>query len=139
MIDVGSGAGLPGLVWAIARPDLTVTLLEPLERRVRFLEVAVVELDVDNATVLRGRAQDVSVTADRVAARAVSATKNLLPWLSPLVSQGGHMVLMKGQRAEEEIAAAAGWMKRHAWRADIRDVGTPPRTRVVDVQRVVKG
>lgn len=139
VIDVGSGAGLPGVVWAIARPDVTVTLLEPLERRVRFLELAITTLGIDNATVVRGRAQDVTITADRVTARAVSATKNLLVWLAPLVSQHGRMVLMKGQKAQEELEASRGWLRRNGWQAQVRDVGSPPRARVVVVDRTVKG
>lgn len=139
VIDVGSGAGLPGVVWAIARTDVTVTLLEPLERRVRFLELAIATLAIDNASVVRARAQDVSITADCVTARAVSATKNLLVWLAPLVSQHGRMVLMKGQKAEEELVASRGWLRRNGWQAQIRDVGSPPRTRVVVVDRTVKG
>ena len=70
VLDVGSGAGLPGIVWAIARPDLQVTLLEPLERRVRFLDLAVEQLEVRNVTVVRGRAQDRDGQYDRVTARA---------------------------------------------------------------------
>lgn len=135
VIDVGSGAGLPGLVWAIARPDLSVTLVEPLERRVRFLDLVVDELDLTNVSVDRSRAQEVQKTADRVTARAVSATKTLLPWLAPLVSQGGRMVLLKGQRAGEELEQSRSWLRKHRWEADIRDVGVPPRTRVVVLER----
>lgn len=135
VIDVGTGAGLPGLVWAIARPDLRVTLVEPLERRVRFLELAVQELELPSVAIVRGRAQDVRAQADVVTARAVSALKNLLPWLSPLVSDPGRMVLMKGQKAQDEVQQARPWLARHQWRADIRDVGQPARTRVVVVER----
>ena len=99
VLDVGTGAGLPGIVWAIARPDLDVTLLEPLERRVRFLDLAVEQLEVRNVTVVRGRAQDRDGQYDRVTARAVAAMSKLLPWLAPLVAGGGRMVLMKGERA----------------------------------------
>lgn len=139
VIDIGSGAGLPGLVWAIGRPDLTVTLVEPLERRVRFLNQVVEELALTNVTVLRARAQDVDVRAVRVTARAVSATKTLLPWLAPLVSPGGRMVLLKGRRADQELREADQWLRRSGWVAGIREVGEPPRTRVVVVKRRGKG
>jgi 16S rRNA (guanine527-N7)-methyltransferase len=139
VIDVGTGAGLPGLVWAIARPDLTMTLVEPLERRVRFLELAVQELNLQSVTIVRGRAQDVQVKADIVTARAVSALKNLLAWLSPLVSDPGRMVLMKGQKAGQEIEQARSWLTKHDWHAEVREVGSPPRARVVVVERGAQG
>jgi len=133
VLDVGSGAGLPGLVWAIARPDLDVTLVEPLERRVRFLEQAADRLEVP-VRVVRARIQDVDLQADRVTARAVAATSTLVTWLAPHVS-GGRMVLLKGQRAQQELDAALPWLTRRGWRAEVRLVGDPPRTRVIDVHR----
>lgn len=139
VIDVGSGAGLPGIVWAIARPDLKVKVVEPLERRVRFLELAVDNLGLNNVTVFRGRAQESTAQADRVTARAVSATKTLLPWLAPLVSEGGRMVLLKGRKAEDEVVDARKWLERHGWVAQVNEVGQPPRTRVVVVHRRVQG
>ncbi len=139
VLDVGSGAGLPGLVWAIARPDLHVTLLEPLERRVRFLELAIQDLQVANVEVVRARAQDCGQQYTRVTARAVAKTATLLTWLAPLVAGGGQMVLMKGERADQEVAEAQQWLARHGWRAQIAMVGSPPRTRVVVVEREVKG
>lgn len=139
VVDVGSGAGLPGLVWAIARPDLDITLVEPLERRVRFLEMAVSELDLHNVAVVRARAQEASERGDIVTARAVSALKNLLPWLAPLVSDPGRMVLMKGQKAHDEVQAAQKWLHKNRWEASVRDVGTPARTRVVVVERRRQG
>ena len=137
VLDVGSGAGLPGLVWAIARPDLQVTLLEPLERRVRFLELA--EHDLDNVHIVRGRAQEMTHQFARVTARAVAKTSTLLPWLAPLVEPDGRMVLMKGERASSEVAQAQRWLDAHRWRAEVETVGSPPRTRVVVVERVAKG
>jgi len=139
VLDVGSGAGLPGIVWAIARPDLQVTLLEPLERRVRFLDLAVEQLEVRNVTVVRGRAQDRDGQYDRVTARAVAAMSKLLPWLAPLVAGGGRMVLMKGERAEAEITQAQPWLTAHEWQAQVTMVGSPPRTRVVVVEPTQKG
>lgn len=139
VIDVGSGAGLPGLVWAIARPDLHITLVEPLERRVRFLEQAIAQLALPNVTVERARAQQVRITADRVTARAVARTASLVRWLAPLVAPGGEMVLLKGRQAADEVAEATGWLDRNGWLAQVRDVGQPARTRVVVVDRVMKG
>ena len=139
VIDVGSGAGLPGLVWAIARPDLQVTLVEPLERRTRFLTLVTDQLRLGNVRVVRARAQEVQERAEVVAARAVAKTATLVGWLAPLVVPGGRMVLLKGERAEEEVAAARPWLDRHGWRAQVRLVGNPSRTRVVVVERIGKG
>ncbi len=111
--DVGSGAGLPGLVLAIARPNVSWTLIEPMERRVAWLSEQVSELGLSNATVLRARAEDVPAGQfDVVTARAVSALRTLLPWTAPLVRDGGELVLLKGQNAEAEIDAAAKPLKK---------------------------
>jgi len=106
--DVGSGAGLPGLVLAIARPDVTFTLIEPMERRCDWLNAEAERLGLDNVTVLRGRAEDVadSVVVDQVTARAVSALSKLIPLTEPLVRSGGQLILMKGARVEDEIEKA---------------------------------
>jgi len=103
--DVGSGAGLPGLVWAIARPDLHVTLIEPLLRRTVFLEEAVDVLGLDQATVLRARAEDVRDHFDVVTARAVAPLEKLAGWCLPLVRPGGVLLALKGRTAEEEVAS----------------------------------
>ena len=105
VIDVGSGAGLPGLVLAVARPDLVITLVEPLARRTSFLEEVVEELDLGNVTVVRGRAEDVDLPgADVVTARAVAALDKLAGWCLPLAAVGGRLLAMKGSSAAEEIA-----------------------------------
>ena len=104
--DVGSGAGLPGLVWAIARPDLHVTLIEPLLRRTVFLEEAVEALGLDQVRVLRSRAEDVSETFDVVTARAVAPLEKLARWCLPLVRPGGVLLAVKGQTAEEEVTSS---------------------------------
>ncbi|KTR09122.1 16S rRNA (guanine(527)-N(7))-methyltransferase RsmG [Curtobacterium luteum] len=106
--DVGSGAGLPGLVLAIARPDVQFTLIEPMERRVDWLNAEVQRLPLDNVTVVRARAEDVSddIVVDQVTARAVSALSKLIPLTVPLVRSGGQLILMKGARIEEEIEKA---------------------------------
>lgn len=139
VIDIGSGAGLPGIVWALARPDLRIMCVEPLERRTRFLQQTVDQLHLPNVEVVRARAETLRRHADRVTARAVARAEVLLPWLAPLVAPGGRMVLLKGQRAEGELAQAAPWLDEHKWQAEIRLVGSPPRTRVVIVNRSDEG
>ena len=110
--DVGTGAGLPGLVWAIARPDLKVTLIEPLLRRTTFLDEAVVTLGLDNVTVLRSRAEDVKQTYDVVTARAVAPLDKLGRWCLPLVRTGGVLLALKGRTAEEEVRASTATLHR---------------------------
>ena len=103
--DVGSGAGLPGIPLAIARPDLSVTLIEPLARRTTFLEEVIEELGLD-VQVLRGRAQEVAATVepfDAVTSRAVAALDKLTAWCMPLVRPGGRMLAIKGERAALEL------------------------------------
>ena len=107
--DVGSGAGLPGLVLAIARADLRVTLIEPLLRRIRFLEEAVAMLGLEQQVeVLRGRAEEIGPdrTFGVVTARAVAPLERLAQWCLPLVAPGGELVAMKGATAHAEVAAA---------------------------------
>jgi 16S rRNA (guanine527-N7)-methyltransferase len=139
VIDVGSGAGLPGIVWAIARPDLHIVCVEPMARRCRFLEEAVEALQLHNVDVIRGRAESLNQQADRVTARAVARMEILLPWIAPLVAPGGAMVLLKGDRAADEISQARPWLRTHGWQAQMRFVGTPTRTRVVVVDRSSEG
>lgn len=105
--DIGSGAGLPGIPLALARPDLHVTLIEPLLRRSEFLREMVDELGVD-ATVVRGRAEEPGVRkqlgeTDVVVSRAVASLDRLTRWSMPLLRVDGHMLALKGERAEEEI------------------------------------
>lgn len=106
--DVGSGAGLPGLVLAIAREDVRVTLIEPMERRVAWLESESRRLELANVTVLRSRAEDVRPLRafDQVTARAVSALRTLIPLTAPLARAGGELLLLKGLRADAELRAA---------------------------------
>ncbi len=106
--DVGSGAGLPGLVLAIARPDVQFTLIEPMERRCDWLTAEVDRLGLDNVTVVRARAEDVAddIVVDQVTARAVSALSKLIPLTVPLVRSGGQLILMKGARVDDEIEKA---------------------------------
>lgn len=113
--DVGSGAGLPGLVLAILRPDVTFVLIEPMERRVTWLNDQVSSLGLANVTVSRARAEEVHPVHpfDQVTARAVSALKTLIPLTAPLLRAGGELVLMKGARAEEEIEGAAKAVRKY--------------------------
>lgn len=112
--DVGSGAGLPGIVLAIARPDVHWTLIEPMERRVTWLNEQVTALDLKNVTVLRSRAEDVRplATFDMVTARAVSALRTLVPIVAPLVRNGGELALLKGLNADNEIDAAQKQLRK---------------------------
>ena len=106
--DVGSGAGLPGLVLAIIRPDVSFTLIEPMERRVDWLERQVDELDLQNVVVERARGEESAHKRqfDQVTARAVSALRTLIPVTAPLARPGGELVLMKGAGVDGEISAA---------------------------------
>ncbi|MBI1349596.1 MAG: 16S rRNA (guanine(527)-N(7))-methyltransferase RsmG [Actinomycetales bacterium] len=114
--DVGSGAGLPGLVWALTRPDLSVTLIEPLLRRTTFLEEAVQRLDLSTRVrVWRGRAEDAPPelrSQDVVTARAVAPLEKLVGWLAPLLAPGGHLVALKGSSAPQEIEDARAALAR---------------------------
>lgn len=109
VVDVGSGAGLPGIVLAVARPDLTITLVEPLARRTAFLSEAVTALGLDaTVTVVRGRAEDLAggppVAADVVTARAVAPLDRLAGWCLPLAAVGGRLLALKGSSAADEVA-----------------------------------
>jgi 16S rRNA (guanine527-N7)-methyltransferase len=113
--DVGSGAGLPGLVLAIARPDVSFVLIEPMERRVAWLNDQVTVLGLTNVVVERARAEDVRPLHrfDQVTARAVSAFRTLIPLTAPLLKPGGELVLMKGAGADAEINAAEKAIRKH--------------------------
>ena len=105
--DIGSGAGLPGIPLALARPDLRVTLIEPLLRRSEFLREVAAELDVD-VTIVRGRAEEATVQdrvgeMDAVVSRAVASLDKVTRWSLPLLRAGGHMLAIKGERAEDEV------------------------------------
>ena len=108
VVDIGSGAGLPGLPIAIARPDLRVALVEPMLRRTEFLTEVVAELGLA-VEVVRGRAEEPSVRSrladsDIVVSRAVASLDKLTRWSFPLLRTGGRMLAMKGERADEEVA-----------------------------------
>ena len=105
--DIGSGAGLPGIPLALARPDLRVTLIEPLLRRSEFLCEVVEELEID-VTIVRGRAEEAAVREqvgemDAVVSRAVASLDKVTKWSLPLLRSDGQMLAVKGERAEEEV------------------------------------
>ena len=133
--DVGSGAGLPGIVLAIVRPDLEVTLVEPLQRRCEFLQEVAADLNLP-MTVFRGRAQDLSGELfDVVTARAVAPLAKLLDWTKPLVKPNGQILAMKGQSAQGEIAqAGTALAKAHASIVLCGQSFVEPATTVVRVQ-----
>jgi 16S rRNA (guanine527-N7)-methyltransferase len=138
--DVGSGAGLPGLVLAVARPDLRITLVEPLLRRVSWLQQAIDDLGLGNVTVVRSRAGEVTDRFDVVTARAVAALPQLLEWCLPLAVPGGTFLALKGGNAATELQDAAPTLQRlGAASAAVESVGAgvvdPPAT----VVRVVAG
>ena len=110
LFDIGSGAGLPGIVIALARPDLKVTLIEPLERRVEFLNEAVAAIAAGGVeiAVIRGRAQDVKKSADFVTARAVAPMEKLKKISWHMVKTGGSLLAMKGESAATEMVGVKG-------------------------------
>jgi 16S rRNA (guanine527-N7)-methyltransferase len=113
VFDIGSGAGLPGLVLAIVRPDITIGLIEPLMRRSEFLKEVVADLGItDQVTVIRGRAEELKgQTAPVVTARAVAPLGKLLTWSLPLTAKGGVILAMKGSSAATEITDAKEILK----------------------------
>lgn len=111
--DVGSGAGLPGLVWALVRPDLAVTLIEPLLRRATFLTEVVEELGLgERVSVVRSRAEDLDAQFQVVTARAVARLSQLAAWTLPLTEVGGWVIALKGAGAADEVAEASGTIAR---------------------------
>jgi 16S rRNA (guanine527-N7)-methyltransferase len=137
--DIGSGAGLPGLVLAIARPDLRMTLVEPMARRVAFLEEVLTRLALDSVEVVRARAEQWpnAPTFDVVTARAVAPLPKLLTWGMPLVAEGGCLLAMKGSSAAEEIESAAPELRRWDARAVLVTCSVPGSS-VTTVVRVVR-
>jgi 16S rRNA (guanine527-N7)-methyltransferase len=147
--DVGSGAGLPGLVWAICRPDLQVVMIEPLLRRSTFLSEAIGELGLtERAQVWRGRAEEIRSQAgftpfDVVTARAVAPLDRLIGWTVPLLAVGGSLVALKGSSAEQElrdaeaVAHAAG-LTALAIRVVGADIVDPGTTVITGVRRAAQ-
>lgn len=114
VIDVGSGAGLPGLALAVVRPDLHLTLVEPMQRRTEWLATAVDEIGLDRVTIRRGRAEEFHdrLRSPFVTARAVARLDKLARWCFPLVEDDGMLVALKGRSAEEELEATSKALRR---------------------------
>jgi 16S rRNA (guanine527-N7)-methyltransferase len=113
--DVGSGAGLPGIVLGVVRPDLRIVLIEPLSRRTVFLDEVVDGLGLDRVTVLRGRAEELAADLDAVdvvTARALAPLDRLATWCLPLLVPGGRVLAMKGSTAAEEVASHGAAVRR---------------------------
>ena len=141
VVDVGSGAGLPGIPLALARPDLTVTLLEPLARRVAFLTECVRRLGLERVTVVRGRAEEGPIRrqlggADVVTARAVAPLDKLAGWCLPLLRPGGLLLALKGSTAAAELAATGPLPG--AADALVTQAGDPPATVIVVTRGTVR-
>jgi 16S rRNA (guanine527-N7)-methyltransferase len=140
--DVGSGAGLPGLVLAIMRPDVSFTLIEPMERRVAWLERQAAELGLSNVTVVRARAEESKLNGslDQVTARAVSALRTLIPVTAPLLRPSGELVLMKGAGVDNEISAADKVIRKYRLRdAEVLVLGDGVVSEVTRVFRATVG
>ncbi len=145
--DVGTGAGLPGIVLGIVRPDLRITLVEPLLRRTTFLEEVVEDLGLAHVEVVRARAEELHGARDFdvVTSRAVAPLERLLGWCVPLTRPSGQVLAMKGSRAQDEVVAAATTLRRlRCHEPDVITVGAqlePPTTlvRVVRRQSGVRG
>ena len=124
--DVGSGAGFPGIVVALLRPDLEVALIEIMERRMDWLGDVINELDLDNVTLQRARTEDVKERFDAVTARAVANLTKLVRLTAPLLRQGGSLLALKGARAEVEVEAARHVVRKAGLKpAVIHEVVTP--------------
>jgi 16S rRNA (guanine527-N7)-methyltransferase len=149
LVDVGSGAGLPGIVLGLLRPDLSVVLLESLARRVAFLEECVAGLGLSHVTVVRGRAEDGAVRrslglVDVVTARAVAPLDRLAGWCLPLLAPGGTLLAVKGEAVEAELAAARPVLRQFGGTSDrvVRcgaGVVSPPTTVVCVMRGTVPG
>jgi 16S rRNA (guanine527-N7)-methyltransferase len=140
--DVGSGAGLPGIALALARPDCQFILVEPLERRVSWLDMVVDDLGLENVDVVRARSEQVvgNVVVDVVTARAVSALKTLVPMTVPLLQGSGELLAIKGRSAADEVRTAAKVLKKHKCSTPvIETVGSDLLAEPTTVVRVAVG
>lgn len=141
VVDVGSGAGFPGIVAAIVRKDLRFLLVDSMERRVQWLNDVVATLSIPNVEVIHARSEDLinAVRADVVTARAVAVLKNLIPLTMPLLKGGGSLVALKGVRVDSEIDEAITILREYnaKW-ADVHFVtpfGTHEETRVLEIRK----
>ncbi|MDT0329722.1 16S rRNA (guanine(527)-N(7))-methyltransferase RsmG [Nocardiopsis lambiniae] len=138
VVDIGSGAGLPGLVLGLLRPDVRMILLEPLLRRTVFLNEAVEILDLPNVEVRRGRAEEAhgELLTDFVTARAVAPLPRLAGWALPLLRKGGSLLALKGEQAEAELVAAEQAVSK--LRPNVSDVIRVGRGKVEPATTVVR-
>lgn len=119
LVDVGSGAGLPGIPLAILRPDLDVTLVESLLRRSTFLYECVEALGLRNVRVVRARIEDTDLQAEVVTCRAVAPLEKLVTWTQPVFGADGQLLALKGESAEAELGAASGFLARRGLRGEV--------------------
>lgn len=140
IVDVGSGAGLPGIVIAAMLPDREVVLVEPMERRVAWLQEAATEIGLDNVTVRRARAEEVAgeFKADALTARAVASIDKLVKWCLPLLSETGHMALLKGRTAADEIDRAKYVLRKARLSAEILTAPTLAGLEPTTVVRITR-
>lgn len=133
LVDIGSGAGLPGIVIALARPDLKVSLVEPLQRRVDFLNEVVAELGIP-VEVIRGRAERVKKQFEIVTARAVAPLEKLINISWHMIPKGGSLMAMKGESAAAEIASTN--LKKGST-AELHEISLPnlPIARVIQIKK----
>lgn len=124
VIDVGSGAGLPGIVIAATQPDLDVYLVETMERRCQWLAEVVEDLGLENVQIVNARAEELgrSLRADAVTARAVASLDKLIRLTSKLIAPKGKLLALKGRRAQEEVDKAAKELKRYHLSAQVHEV-----------------
>jgi 16S rRNA (guanine527-N7)-methyltransferase len=135
--DVGSGAGLPGIPLALLRPDLRVTLIEPLLRRSTFLAQTVEQLGIaDRVQVVRSRAEDHQQTYDVVVARAVAPLDRLIGWCNPLRAASGVILALKGESAPNEVAAARRHLEAAHLKAEVVTVRAHPEADPATVVRL---
>jgi 16S rRNA (guanine527-N7)-methyltransferase len=143
LVDIGSGAGLPGVVLAMLRPRLHVVLLEPLLRRSVFLQECVSALDLPNATVVRARAEEKAasrISADVATARAVAPLDRLVGWAAGLLRPGGQLLAIKGQSAAAELEAAGPVLSALGVRsAEVLEAGHGRVVSATTIVRVVMG
>lgn len=134
--DVGSGAGLPGIPLAILRPDLEMTLIEPMLRRSNFLTEALDELGLDDrVTVVRGRAEDADLHVDVVVSRAVAKLATLINWTADLIVESGSLLALKGQSADDEVVKAKKELSKRRLSAEVLLIRADP---AADVTRAVR-